>query len=91
MVDQLGDRTSDKYKRCMLVLNRYEFTAAAIREGALDEGLYKRMQYTMVVKDWDVLCPFVMELRRLDTHPTLFQEVHWLAERWQKKPLAAKK
>jgi Domain of unknown function (DUF4760) len=87
MVDHLGNRTTDKYKQCMLVLNRYEFTAAAIREGALDEGLFKRMQYTMVIRDWDVLCPFVMELRRLDKHSTLFQEFHWLAERWQKKPL----
>jgi len=71
----------------MLVLNRYEFIAAAIREKALDEDLFKRMQYTVVIRDWDVLCPFVMELRRLDKHPTLFQEFHWLSARWQKKPL----
>jgi hypothetical protein len=87
MVDHLADRASDKYKKCMLVLNRYEFTAAAIREKALDEGLFKRMQYTVVIRDWDVLCPFVMELRRLDKHPTLFQEFKWLSERWARKPL----
>jgi hypothetical protein len=87
MVDNLGDRNSEQYKKCMLVLNRYEFIAAAIREEALDEDLFKRMQYTVVIRDWDVLCSFVMELRRLDKHPTLFQEFHWLSERWHKKPL----
>jgi hypothetical protein len=83
----VANRTSQQYIDCITVLNHYEFVAAGIREKALDSGLYKRMQYTMVVKDWEALCPFVMELRRAQAHTTLFQELELLAKAWEKKPL----
>ena len=78
----LGNRDAQEYRNCMLVLNHYEFIAAALREGALDEDLFKRMQWTVVTRDWHSLCPFIFELRRRDDHPTLFQEFQWLAKKW---------
>jgi len=83
----LENRASPEFDHILLVLNNYEFIASSIREGALDEGLYKRMQHTAVLKDWRVLCPFVIELRRQDKHPTLFQEIQLLTAKWVKRQL----
>jgi hypothetical protein len=83
----LNDRKSSEYQYIMQILNTYEFMAAAIREEALDEELLKRMQYTVILKNWNALEPFVIELRRQDKHPTLFQELQLMVARWQASPL----
>lgn len=83
----LNNRKEREYLSIMHILNTYEFMAAAIREDALDEELLKRMQYTVILKNWSALEPFVIELRRQDKHPTLFQELQLMAERWRKNPL----
>jgi len=83
----LEDVHSDDCKNILLVLNNYEFIAAGIRESALDEEIYKRVQYSVLVKDWDALSGFVMEFRRIEDRPTLFQEFELLAKRWKKKKL----
>lgn len=83
----LEDRASCEFTAILKVLNNYEFIAAAIRHGALDEKLFKRMQYTVVLKAWGALCPFVFELRKQDRHTTLFQEFQRMAERWKENPL----
>ena len=74
-----------------IVLNNYEFAAAGIRNGAFDEKSYKRMLYSLVVKDWDALKGYVTELRTKRSHLTLFQEFEWLAERWKLSPLEVNK
>jgi hypothetical protein len=74
-------------KFLQIVLNAREFEATGIREGAFDEKIFKRMVYNTVIKDWDSLKPYVMELRRKRNHQTLFQEFEWLATRWEKNPL----
>jgi hypothetical protein len=83
----LQDRNSDDCKNILLLLNNYEFIAAGIRESALDEDIYKRVQYSVLVKDWDALSGFVMEFRRIEERPTLFQEFEYLAKRWKKNKL----
>jgi hypothetical protein len=83
----LENRESDDYKHILRVLNNYEFIAAGIRESALDEEIYKRVQYSVLVKDWDALSGFVMEFRRSQERPTLFQEFEYLAKRWNKSKL----
>ena len=83
----LLDRESEPCKHILRVLNNYEFIAAGIRESALDEEIYKRVQYSVCIKDWDALSGFVMEFRRNTQRPTLFQEFEFLAKRWKKDPL----
>jgi|ERR1039458_209412 hypothetical protein len=83
----LEDRNTEDCKNILLLLNNYEFISAGIRESALDEEIYKRVQYSVLVKDWDALGGFVMEFRRIEERPTLFQEFEYLAKRWKKDKL----
>jgi hypothetical protein len=83
----IDNRKGEEYLMLVYLLNTYEFTAAAIKENALDEDLLKRMQYTVILKNWKVLEPFVMVLRDKDKHDTLFQEIQMMAERWKLHPL----
>lgn len=85
----LQDKDSDDFKNLLRVLNNYEFIAAGIREDALDEEIFKRVQWSVCIKDWNALCGFVMEFRRSQQRPTLFQEFELLAKKWIKKPLKA--
>lgn len=83
----LENRQSDEFKNILRVLNNYEFIATGIREDALDEEIFKRMQFSVLLKDWDALCGFVMEFRKEAKRETLFQEFEYLAKRFKKKPL----
>jgi hypothetical protein len=86
----LADRNSHGYKQILRVLNNYEFIAAAVRKGALDEDIYKRMQRTLLLQDWDALRGFITQLQLVDNQPTLFAEWAWLAQRWKKKTLLSR-
>ncbi len=83
----LEDRNSEDFKNIVRVLNNYEFIAAGIQEGAFDQELFKRMQYSVVLKNWDALHGFVTEFRRQNDIQTLFQEFQRLAQRWESSPL----
>ena len=83
----LDAKDKDETIAIMAVLNHYEFVATGIREDAFDERVYKRMLYGILVKDWNNLEAFVVELRKTRFHNTLYQEYQWLAEKWKKNPL----
>lgn len=71
----------------LAIINNYEFIALGIREGALDESIYKRAVYSQVLRDWRAMKAFIMELRRQNKIETLFQEFDMLAKRWEREPL----
>jgi len=83
----LADKNSDECKNLLRVLNNYEFVAAGIREDALDEEIFKRVQFSVWIKDWDALSGVVMELRHSENRDTLFQEFQLMSARWKQKPL----
>ncbi|MEX2241473.1 MAG: DUF4760 domain-containing protein [Burkholderiales bacterium] len=84
----LRDKAStEEAKAILVVLNFYEFAAAGIRDGAFDEAMFRRMQYSMVLRDWGALEGFVRELRKARGSDTLFCEFQRLAESWRRKPL----
>lgn len=65
------------------VLNAIEFICVGIKENLFDEAIYKRMSKSSVIKDWNTLKPYVMELRRLNNNNNkLFCEFEWLATKW---------
>lgn len=64
------------------ILNNYEFMAAGIREGALDEDVYKRMKRRLIIKDWQTLDVYIAALRKGEGRCKLFVEFQWLAEKW---------
>lgn len=71
----------------LVILNRYEFIAQGIRSGAFEEKIYKRMQYSSIMKMWKMSKPLIEEIRRIEERDTLYQEFQWLATRWGKAPL----
>ncbi len=83
-----SDKAQDPNRVHLLsIINNYEFIALGIREGALDDSIYKRAVYSQVLRDWKAMQPFILELRRQNKIGTLFQEFEFLARRWQKEPL----
>ncbi|WP_425915976.1 DUF4760 domain-containing protein [Pseudomonas sp. GWSMS-1] len=83
-----ANKTQDPERGHILsIINNYEFIALGIREGALDENIYKRAVYSQVLRDWRAMKAFIMELRRQNKIETLFQEFEVLARRWEQEPL----
>jgi hypothetical protein len=71
------------------ILNRYEFMAAGLHEGAFDTSIYRRMYNTNIISDWDDLRDFIMAYRESRKRPTTFQELEKLVRIWKKTPLKA--
>ena len=80
------DATKEDNDAIMGYLNHYEFLACGIFEDAIDGELYKRMMCSSVIRDWEALKPYVMELRNKRNNTKIYCEYEKLVELW-KKPL----
>lgn len=76
----------DENQAILLVLNQYEFMAAGIFAGAFDEEIYMRMKRSLLIRDWDSLSAYVLELRQRRTNAALFIEFQRLADKWRNTP-----
>lgn len=85
--DHLPNLQSPEGKAIRLVLNSNEFVALGIRRKAFDESLYKEMQCTNFMKVWMACRGLIYEIRKQENKETIFQEVEWLAKRWERKPI----
>lgn len=63
-------------------LNHYEFLACGIFEEALDGEIYKRMRKTSILRDWEDLKPYVMELRNQRKNNRIYCELESLVKSW---------
>lgn len=82
-----NDHDSEEFKCILKVLNNHEFIALGIRQKTFDEEIYKKMQYSNVMKVWASSAGIISEIRNTHNIHTLFQEFEWLAKRWSKAPL----
>jgi len=82
-----NEHNSPEFKCILKVLNNHEFIAGGIRQGTFDEEIYKKMQYSNVMKVWGSSAGIIGEIRNSQGIQTLFQEFEWLAKRWEKNPL----
>lgn len=64
-------------------LNHYEFLACGIFEEAIDGELYKRMMKTSVIRDFDSLKPYIMEIRNQRQNQNIYCEIEKLVEQWR--------
>ena len=69
------------------ILNRLEFIAQGIRQGAFEEQIYKDLTYSDVMWLWKEVRPLVEEIRRKRNVQTYYQELEWLAIRWKENPI----
>lgn len=74
---------ADQKETLIAILNQYEFIAAAIFTDSLDERLYKKMKRGVVIRDWEALSGFVMELRKRERKAQIFCEMENLVQKWQ--------
>ncbi len=81
-----NDESAEKVKTA---LNYHEFVAQSIMQKALDEPMYKQMQYTNLMNFWRSAKPIVFYIRKQTGVSTLYQDLEWLFERWQHDPIVA--
>ncbi len=81
------EEQTNEYKQITMLLNRYEFIAQSIHNGAFEDKIYKQMQYNNIVNMWNRLRPLVYEIRNLQKCDTHYQEFEKLVDKWKKKPL----
>jgi len=69
------------------VLNHFEYVSVCIQKGIFDEHLIKDCSYGTVIKLYKQALPFIEAVREKHARPTIWQELEWLANRWEKAPL----
>ncbi|MEX2375766.1 MAG: DUF4760 domain-containing protein [Dehalococcoidia bacterium] len=67
-------------------LNDYELIAVGIKEGILDEDLYKRWFKTSFLKDMRMAKNYIAAIRQEAGTDAIFAEAEWLAQKWADDP-----
>jgi len=67
------------------MLNDYELMAIGVRNGVLDEELYRDFCRSIVLDHWEQARPFVEEIRGLRDNQHIFLEFEALAVQWGNK------
>ena len=82
------EKYPDERKAILDLLNYREFVAVGINIGIIDEEIYKRSYYNIILRDWKWMRQTVESIRNSEKgHPTNFQDFEKLVKRWQKRPL----
>lgn len=75
-------------KAILAVLNYREFVAVGINTGIIDEEIYKRSYYNIILRDWKLLNKTIESIRNSPKgHKTNFQDFEILVCRWEANPL----
>lgn len=72
-------------------LNHYEYVSTGIQSGIYDEEMLKRASFNTIVRVRNQSREFITGVREKTGRYTIFQELDWLADRWEKAPLKPKK
>ena len=65
------------------VLNVHELTAVAIKEGVIDERVYRKWFNTTYIGDYDAMKDYITEARLTYLNPRAFCEFESTATRWK--------
>lgn len=75
-------------KAILTVLNYREFVSVGINTGIIDEEIYKRSYYNIVLRDWKLLNKTIESIRNSPKgQKTNFQDFEKPACRWEDNPL----
>lgn len=84
---QFVDKDDEDRASILIVLNNLEFLSSGVNIGAFDEEVFKRMQYSNVMRSWQMTKDFIETLRANHGNTTYFQDFEVLASRWRNAPL----
>lgn len=73
---------TEEAKSIRYVLNHWEYVSVGVQAGIYDEKMLWNASYNTLVGLHRNARPFIDALREASGRSTLFQEVQWLAERW---------
>lgn len=77
--------TTDKAKNIRHVLNHWEHISVGIQANIYDEDMLHRAAYNTLVSLHQRAKPFIDRVRSDSGRSTVYQEVEWLAARWEEK------
>lgn len=81
-----GRSNNDLRNATKIILNHYEFLAAGVRNGDLDEKLLKDSERSMVVHLYEGCGEFIYAVRDNRKRQTINEHLEWLAMRWENNP-----
>lgn len=89
--DENSEERAKKFGAITDALNLLEYMAVGIRENVFCEKTLKRSVYSIVVRTYEGTEDFIKQMRVKNKCSTNFQELEWLAKRWEKTPLRKSK
>lgn len=87
LANEINSTNSAKKDVILSVRNQLEFIAVGSHVGVFDEELYKQLCCHSVLKTWEAATGFVCELRKQTHIKTLYQDLEFLAKRWEHDPI----
>ena len=75
-------RNSPQLQNIRSTLNDYELIAIGIREGIIDEQVYKTWFRGSFLKDWEASPSLILEIRKTDGASKAYIQLEWLATKW---------
>ncbi|WP_024951913.1 DUF4760 domain-containing protein [Cobetia crustatorum] len=85
------DEQEAQIQNIRYILNHYERLSVGLQAGIYHEDMLKKSQFTIITRTYEWAKPFMEGVRDKTNSPTAFQEFEWLANRWSKKKLNARK
>jgi len=86
--DSTEETDREDLDKILYVLNHYEFVAAAIFNGDVDEGFFKSCEYTTISTLPICLNDFIQKRRDYKKQKTAFKNLEDLSARWGKKSIS---
>ena len=75
-----------KAKELMTILNHYEFLAAGIRNGNIDENLLRDSEGGMIIGLVEASQDYFKEIRQKRGRNAIYEHLDWLYRRWESSP-----
>lgn len=74
---------TDEAKSIRYVLNHWEYVSVGVQAGIYDEKMLWNASFSTVTALHRHARPFIDALREASGRATVYQEIQWLAERWE--------
>jgi len=78
-----AQRESPEAKNIRTTLNINELVAVSIKEGVIDETVFRRWLNGAYIDDWKSMTGYIKEVRKYKDNPKIYIELEELAERWE--------
>lgn len=80
------DEENGLWQPLRMVLNHYEFIAASIRNGDIDEVMVRDSKRGTIITLFECSKNYIDSLRRGRRRRAIYEHLEWLHKRWEKAP-----